>query len=137
MRDNATQFCWGILTAKITVDSTSKNILHDFRDINVDKVQTSMNRVFHKKDSDDLPTGKNPIMFTIDPSTNNDNKQIFYKCVYANLIGLRIIKSLDKTSLASLKLKESKYLWISNTGEEFYDGPTMLQMCVEKVNPNT
>jgi hypothetical protein len=76
-------------------------------------------------------------MFAIDPANDPDDKTIFYKRVRANIIGLRIIKSLNKTSLASLKLKESKYLWISDTGEEFYDGPTMLQICVEKVNPNT
>jgi hypothetical protein len=53
------------------------------------------------------------------------------------MIGHRIMNSLTKSAVASLKLKESLYLWKSSTGEFFYDGGTMLQILVEKVNPTT
>lgn len=124
-------------STSLTDGNEHRNILRDFRHLTVDKVRLHMNNVFHSRTSTTLPTGQNPIMFTIDPANNNDDKVIFYKRVRANLIGLRIIGSLTPSALASLKLKESTYLWISDTGEEFYDGPTMLQICVEKVNPNT
>jgi hypothetical protein len=137
MKDDATKFAWGKLTALITDGDEHRNILRDFRHLTVNKVRLSMNNIFHSRTTTTLPVGRNPVMFSIDPANNDDDKVIFYKRVRANLIGLRIIGSLTATSLASLKLKESIYLWISDTGEEFYDGPTMLQICVEKVNPNT
>ena len=53
------------------------------------------------------------------------------------MIGLRILASLDKSSVKSLKMKEKLYVWENDAGEKFYDGPTMLQICIEKVQPST
>jgi hypothetical protein len=138
MKQDATQYSWGILTSQITDGTVKSDILRDFKSLTVDKVRTFTNNIFHHRTSTDLPTTPtNPTMFDIDPATIPEDRKIFYQRVRANIIGLRIINSLSKTSLASLKLKSRLYLWKSSTGEEFYDGPTMLQLCVEKVNPTT
>ena len=138
MKQDATQFSWGILTSQITNGSEKSDILRDFKSLSVEKVRTFTNNIFHHRTDTDLPTtSNNPTMFDIEPATVPDDKIIFYQRVRANIIGLRIINSLSKPSLASLKLKSRLYLWKSSTGEEFYDGPTMLQLCIEKVNPTT
>ena len=148
MRDDAAKFCWGKLTritrgtgtAAVTLD-----ILEDFRHLDLDKVRLHMNGVFHQDPqvlatagtTPSIPTGANPTMFDIDPASDNNHKKIFYNRVRANMIGLRLLASLDKSAIASLKLKSSIYTWKSAAGDTFYDGPTMLQLCVMKVNPST
>ena len=111
--------------------------MKDFKYVNVDKVRLCMNPVFkHRTNVADLPTG-DLLAFDIDPATDDADKVIFYHRVRANMIALRILGSLDASSLKSLKLKEKLYLWEDANGTKFYDGPTMLQICVEKVNPST
>ena len=76
-------------------------------------------------------------MFDIDPAGDANDKKIFFLHVRSHMIGLRILGSLDKASLKSVKMKEKMYLWQNSAGERFYDGPTMLQICIEKVSPST
>jgi hypothetical protein len=137
MRDDATKFGWGMLISNI--GSNNLQILHDFKDVKLNEVRGEMNAIFHKRNDKTTlpPNDKNPNMFAIDPATNDSDKIIFYQRVRANMIGQRIYNSLDSTSLASIKLKEHLYLWKTATGEEFYDGVTMLQLLVEKVKPST
>jgi hypothetical protein len=137
MRDDATKYGWGMLISNI--GNNNLQILHDFKDIKLKDVREEMNPIFHLKDDKTTlpPNDKNPNMFSIDPATDETDKVIFYQRVRANMIGQRIYNSLDTTSLASIKLKEHLYLWKTATGEEFYDGVTMLQLLVEKVKPST
>ena len=135
MRDDSAKFGWGTLIANIGPDK--KQILHDFKDLNLTIVRTAMNPIFFSRTNTDLPPSSKPNIFAIDPSTNADDKIIFFKQVQANMIGQRLYNSLNSTSLASLKSKENLYLWKTNEGKEFYDGVTMLQILVEKVKPST
>jgi hypothetical protein len=136
MRDDATKFGWGMLISNI--GDNNHQILHDFKDINLKMVRLSMNPIFFDRtNTTTLPPEKKPNMFDIDPATVPGDKAIFFQRVRANMIGQRIYNSLDKISLASLKLKENLYLWKTAGGEEFYDGVTMLQILVEKVKPST
>jgi hypothetical protein len=135
MRDDSAKFGWGTLIANI--GPNKKHILHDFKDLTLNIVRTTMNPIFFDRTSTDLPPSSKPNMFTIDPINSQDDKAIFFKRVRANMIGQRLYNSLDSTSLASLKSKENFYLWKSDDGEEFYDGVTMLQILVEKVKPST
>ena len=146
MKEDATKFAWGKLTASveetISVPGTGakkvkRDVLRDFKHLTVNKVRIHMNKVFESKTpSTNVPTSSLK-MFDIDPANDTDDKDTFYLRVRANMIGLRILASLDKTSVKSLKMKEELYLWENNNGEKFYDGPTMLQICIEKVNPST
>jgi hypothetical protein len=136
MRDDATKFGWGMLISNIGPDNLQ--ILHDFKGITLKMVRLSMNPIFYSRTNNTtVPPEKKPDMFDIDPSTQPLDKIIFFNRVRANMIGQRIYNSLDSTSLASLKLKENLYLWKTASGEEFYDGVTMLQILVEKVKPST
>ena len=136
MRDDATKFGWGMLISNI--GSENLQILHDFREVNLKMVRLTMNPIFYNRTNNTtLPPEKKPNMFDIDPSSQPDDKIVFFKRVRANMIGQRIYTSLDSTSLASLKLKENLYLWKTAAGEEFYDGVTMLQILCEKVKPST
>ena len=111
MKTDATKFSWGKLIATIeeTVDGTTvkRAILTDFKDLKVEKVRVHMNKVFESKTpSTTVPTGSLK-MFEIDPAANDDDKKTFYLRVRANMIGLRILGSLDKASLKTLKTKEN------------------------------
>ena len=75
-------------------------------------------------------------MFDIDPTNKLNDVPIFFQHVWANMIGLRILGSLDKSPLTLLKLKENMYLWKTSSGRTFYDGPTMLQILIETVKPS-
>ena len=137
MKADATKFSWGKLTSTISIEGSNRDILKDFKHVDVEKVRLRMNPVFkHRTDVAALPTG-DLVAFAIDPAVDDADKPIFYSQVRANMIGLRILGSLNESSLKSLKLKEKLYLWEDVNGTKFYDGPTMLQLCIEKVNPST
>ena len=53
------------------------------------------------------------------------------------MIGSRIYKSLDEDSKKYLHTKSDMWIWKSHEGEDYYDGVTMLQILVTKVNPST
>ena len=145
MRQDATAFSWGILTSKIehaSFGGDTKNVLVDFTDLDVDKVRSHMGKIFFHA-TDPIPSNYTAnTMFSIDCNAadntiKTDSRQIFYKRVRANMIGRRIIGSLTKTAKKNLFLKKSQFLWKDDSGEEFYDGVTMLQILVTQVKPTT
>jgi hypothetical protein len=135
-RDDATTFGWSMLTA--SVGANNHNILNDFQNVNLEKVRLMMNPIFLDKDVTNvtLPGDILPHMFNIDPANEPTDVPIFYSRVRAHMIGCRILNSLDKPSLSSLKLHEHKYLWKSASGKTFYDGPTMLQLLIDTAKPS-
>ena len=75
-------------------------------------------------------------MYDINPAEDNEDIAIFYKIVKMNMIGERIWNSLTTTAQTALQSHKKKFMWTQPTGEQFYDGPTMLQILVETVNPS-
>ena len=138
MKSDAAKFGWNKLTSTIEVGGDKYDILKDFRHLSVEKVRVAMNWVYEDRDAPSpvVPVG-DLVMYDIDPANENQDRPVFYARVRANIIGLRLLGSLNKSSRASLKLRENMYLWKTTEGEVFYDGPTMLQICIEKINPNT
>lgn len=137
MKDDANAYCWGILTASIEIDGEKYDILKDFPKLNVESVRKSMGKTFYSK-SDEIPTVYTQNrMFDIDPADDEEDRKVFHDRVRANMIGQRILGSLNRNSLKQLKSKKRQYQWTSSTGETFYDGPTMLQICIEIVRPST
>ena len=118
MRDDSTKFSWGTLISNI--GPNKKQILHDFKDLNLNVVFKTMNSILFHHTNTNLPPMKNLDMFAIDPDTDPADKLIFFKRVRANMIRQRIYNSLSPTSLASLISKENLYLWKTSDGEEFY-----------------
>ena len=53
------------------------------------------------------------------------------------MIGRRIWNSLTQTAQTNLQQHMKKVLWKSDTGEDFFDGPTMLMIIVQAINPST
>lgn len=139
-RDDAASFGWGSLIGSVQVGSDSKHILQDFKVIKLSHVRSRMNTIFHKRatdpDATTLPGPTLPKAFDIDPSNQQADISIFHDRQRANMIGLRILRSLNDSSLAAIKLRESMYLWRTSTGEILYDGVTMLQLLVEIVKPS-
>ena len=50
---------------------------------------------------------------------------------------MRLQNVISKTSWESLLASKSSFTWIESSGEEQYDGPTMLFILVSKVRPST
>lgn len=122
MKQDATKFAWGKLTATVTVGSTARNILGDYKHLTVDIVRIHMNRVFESKaaPSTTVPTTDPLVAFAIDPANENTDKPIFYQRIRAHMIGLRILASIDDLSLVSPKLHQKKYVWTTAAGDQFY-----------------
>ena len=139
MKDDAAAFgSWGILTSNVPVDGNPKQILEDFNNIALNDIRLSMSPVFFDQASTDLPPLTNkPIMFQIDPSNGPADPVIFYKRVWANMIGLQIYNSLDEDLKKSLQSKLAMWTWKSNGGEIYYGGVKILQLLVTKMNPST
>ena len=138
MRDDAASFGWGSLID--TVGASNLHILQDFKEVNLEKVRLHMNTIFHKREADPdattLPGLILPLAFDINPASTATDVPIFYQRQRANMIGLRILRSLSDSSLSSLKLKENLYLWKTSAGEVLYDGVTMLQVLIDIVKPS-
>ena len=151
MRDDATAFGWGVLTASVTLlddagnllndangNPVKKNILENFNELDVQKVCQFMNSIFHHRTNAALHSlTDKPNMFDIQPATNANDRAIFYKRVRANMIGMHIFDSLNEESKKTLRSKSAMWIWKSSAGETFYDGVTMLQILVTKVKPST
>ena len=76
-------------------------------------------------------------MFDIDLGNDQNVKVTFYTNISSNTIGLRTLTSLDKAYFKTLKVKEKTHIWGNGSDKQSYDGPVMLQICIEKVNPST
>ena len=76
-------------------------------------------------------------MYDIDPENNDGDKEIFYARVRMNMIGERIWNSLNQVSQTNLHVHSKKYTWKDSDGAQLYDGPTMLQILVQTINPST
>jgi hypothetical protein len=138
MQYDSAKFSWGQLISKVEIEGSNdkKDILLDFRELSIKNVRQFMGKVYFNKDGSNVPDTASQA-FDIDPASDDDDKKIFFKRVRSDMIAHRIMNSLKPAALASLKLKESKFLWKSSDGEIYYDGVTMLQILIEKVNPTT
>ena len=140
MKDDATKFCWGILTAQIKVPpggSSTYSILKDFQELTVTKVRKFMGRVYFNKTTNLPDDDFDNDMFDIDPTTSDPDKRVFYARVRSNMIAQRILGSLTKNSLKNIRAKKKYYTWTASNGETYLDGVTMLQICITIIRPTT
>jgi len=74
----------------------------------------------------------------IDPATVNLDILSFHHCVCVGIIVKRIEGSLDNVSLKTLVFKKHEFAWENETSSSIdHDGPTMLQILIQEINPTS
>jgi hypothetical protein len=137
MKADSVRFGWGLLIDVIPFGEQRLSILQDFDDLDVDGVREYTSPIFYDP-TDPIPNGYTTnLCFDINPSTSATDRKVFFNRVRANMIGSRILGSLDKNALKSLKVHSGLYTWKTTEGETLLDGPTMLQILVSKCKPST
>ena len=138
MASDSVSFGWGKLINNVKVGDQTFSILKDVQKLNLDKVRSFTSQYLYQANSDVVPPADhNMVMFDIDPENVETDKIIFYARVRMNMIGTRIWNSLNSAAQTSLQPNLKKFIWKQTTGEQMYDGPTMLQLIVETINPST
>ena len=140
MNSDSVSFGWGKMINAIPtgVGTETCSILKDVQKLNVSKVRAYTSQyLFQRNSTVEPPPNHDRKAFAIHPDTNDPDKQIFYARVRINMIGERIWKSLSPQAQTTLQNHSKKYIWTLPTGEQIYDGPTMLQILVSAVNPSS
>ena len=131
-------FGWGVL---INVIMNAKgepcSLLQDFRNLTLEDVQWQARTIWE----DDSSTGPLPKVFTtraIDPANVQTDRDIFFQRVRSRMISKCLLKYIDPASKKSLETKKKQYEWLDQaSGRVELDGPTMLKIILDKINPST
>ena len=149
MREDSAAFGWGKLINNIRLDDDPLDaedpklysLFEDTQSLTVLKVRRFMGRVFYDPDPNNpIPERySNNIAFDIAPQerANVNDRLVFYNRVISNMIALRLLGSLRRASKNALLAQKRLFVWKDMNGVEYYDGPTMLQLLIEKVSPTT
>ena len=79
------------------------------------------------------------IIEDIDPENNNVHKTRFFKRVRSEMIDKagKAHLTTNTNSFNVLLLNKRDFTWTKDDGTTCYDGPTMLLICLQSVNPST
>ena len=139
VKGDAKTFGWGPLIHEIPVVGGQKmSILKDVRKLTLAQVQNSAYKTFGRKQA--LITDPLPRTFTvedIEPWNYDRDKIIYFRRIRSKIIAMRLQNVISRTSWGSLLASKSSFTWTDSSGEEQYDGPTMLFILVSKVRPST
>ena len=138
MKEDSQSFGWGLLIDTINDGTDLLSMLSDFDRITMEMVRNHMSDTFYDEDGEVIPDDYMAMeAFAIDPANNEDHRAIFFRRVRANMIGQRILGSLNKQALKSLKTKRHLFEWTQADGVCYLDGPVMLQILLQKCKPST
>ena len=85
---------------------------------------------------DDLP--QDMAITAIDPAVDATHLPSFYCQIKSAMISKQIEGSLDESSFKTIFAKKKELIWTDPiTGAQEFDGPTMLQLTVNSINPTT
>ena len=138
---DARKFGWGSLVNIVSFDALegAHSILRNFTEVQLDEVKRKTRITWGDPTADfddDLPA--NLVCEAIDPAANAPHIPRFYRRVRVGMIAKRIEGSLDEASMKTLKIKKREFSWTNpTTGAIELDGPTMLQIIIQGINPTT
>ena len=73
----------------------------------------------------------------LDPENDENHKTRFFKRVRSEMISKAIEAHLSTSSFNKLLINKKDFTWTKVDGTTCYDGPTMLLICLQLVNPST
>ena len=139
-RGDCNNFGWGPLVNCVPLaNGTSKSILNDFQAVTLNDVKLFSVTTWSDKTAT-RATAVFPALLTVetlDPELNLADQDIFYRRTRSKMIAARIENSLTTASLKTLFSKKKHFQWKDQFGNLSNDGPVMLQLLIESVNPST
>ena len=118
------------------IGSSPMNLIHQSPSIPLEIFQRGAHARFGTAfaDGDTIPA--HPwISVALDPANNNADEAKFYTRVYVNVV-VEIVKNfLTPNGWYDLMLQQHKFAFTYITGMKSYDGPTMLKVLLEEIDP--
>ena len=71
----------------------------------------------------------------LDPENDNADEAKFYNRVHANVVAEIVKNFLTPNVWDDLMLQQHKFAFTDITGMKIYDGPTMLKVLLEDIDP--
>ncbi|NND72537.1 MAG: hypothetical protein HKN43_13255, partial [Rhodothermales bacterium] len=150
--DEGDKFAWGQLVSAIPISysvdaagaitTTLGSIFHD--ELSLKNIQLQASMIFgnntvptDQAQIDTLTVPNTLIARQLTDNTDADQCRIYYQRIRAISIADNIQNTVDKDTLELLKQSESQYVWTTPSGERMRDGPTMLFVLLEAINPST
>ena len=123
-----------VYTARIGI--SPMNLIHQSPSIPLEIFQRGAHARFGTAlaDGDTIP--EQPWMsVALDPANNNADEARFYTRVHVNAV-VEIVKNfLTPNGWDDLMLQQHKFAFTDITGMKIYDGPTMLKVLLEEIDP--
>jgi len=79
----------------------------------------------------------NKAIVDIDPANDANHRPLFYKRVRSEMIAKYLERCLIKATLKQLDIRRSEFVRTDSSGEKITDGPSMLKIVVDTINPST
>ena len=115
-------------------NADKRNILQQWNSHKVGDVQAQATS-YWGDGKNNIPT---PLTITnLDPENDENHNIRFYKRVRSKMISKAIEAHLTTSSFNKLLLNRKDFTWTKDDGTTRYDGPTMLIICLQLVNPST
>ena len=118
------------------IGSSPMNLIHQSPSIPLEIVQRGAHARFGTAldDGDTIP--EQPWMsVSLDPANNNADEARFYTRVHVNVF-VEIVKNfLTPNEWDDLMLHQHKFSFTDITGMKSYDGPTLLKVLLEEIDP--
>jgi len=142
--NDCSKFSWGAIVHKIEIGVDKfLSIVKDTRKLSLDQVKNAALRIWGNTAATfatPFPTDPDDMKIaTIDPVNDQDDEKIFYKRVRSRMIADRLLGTISTSTRKTLFTKKNHFTWLDNdnTGNNIYDGPSILFLLMESVNPNT
>ena len=141
MKSDSRNFFWSSLLNLIeTSDGTKKKILEDFDPITLEDVQKQATRIWNNGTATyTIPVPASMLTTELnDIGTNPASKKLFFERMRSEMIAEHIEGIISNDSLKSLMLRKKEFTWTNSTnGHPSHDGPTMLKILVQSINPTS
>ena len=121
-----------------TVTRTA-NLLSQYHLITLEDLQRASHARFNTSIAQNDPIPAAPFTArTLAPATDDVDKPIFYSQVECSVINMIIKNGISASGYSDLLLKKDQFAFHDDaTGQLKYDGPTMVFLMFQKIDPNT
>ena len=114
------------------------NLVHQSPSITMERVQREAHRRFGTVIDEADPIPALPwIARDLTPATVDDDKKTFYSRVHGNVVAEVLKNLLTPAGWDDLMLQKSKFTFTTTDGNESHDGPTMLKVLLEEIDPTS
>ena len=138
---DARKYGWSSLVHIVPINDAAetKSIIKDCTSVTLSQVKKQARATWGDRTAafnDEVPD--NLVITEIDPAGEPTDRVHFYRRTRATMIAKRVEGLFDEASMKTLFNKKREFTWTDPaTGIEELDGPTMLQIIIQGINPTT